>query len=99
MKINAHSHLLPEPNQIPDFLKKKKLFSIDLDKKFMRQGGWSRPITHPSFFIEDKLIWMNKHKIDHAVIITLSQLYCNGWKKQDALDTIRFQNNFNASIK
>jgi len=91
--------LLPEPNQIPDFLKKKKLFSIDFDKKFMRQGSWSRPITHPSFFIEDKLIWMNKHGIDHAVIITLSQLYCNGWGKQDALDTIRFQNNFNASIQ
>lgn len=99
MKINAHSHLLPEPNVIPDFLKKKKLFSIDSDKKFMRQGSWVRPITHPSFFIENKLIWMEKHSIDHAVVITLSQLYCNGWRKQDALDTLRFQNNFNASIQ
>ena len=53
MKINAHSHLLPEPSQIPEFLKKNKLFSIDPDKKFMRQGDWSRPITHPSFFINE----------------------------------------------
>ncbi len=99
MKINAHSHLLPEPNQIPVFLKKKKLFSIDSDKKFMRQGNWSRPITHASFFVDEKLIWMEKYNIDHAVVLSLSQLYCNGWKKQDALDTIRFQNDFNASIQ
>ncbi len=99
MKINAHSHLLPEPNQIPSFLKKKNLFSIDSDKKFMRQASWSRPITHPSFFVDEKLKWMNKNKIDHAVILTLSQLYCNGWKKKDALDTIRFQNDFNYSIQ
>ena len=36
---------------------------------------------------------MNKNKIDHAMV-TLSQLYCNGWKKTDAIDTIRFQNDF-----
>ena len=57
MKINAHSHLLPEPSQIPSFLKKKKLFSIDSNKQFMRQGDWSRPITDPSFFLDEKLIW------------------------------------------
>lgn len=91
--------MLPEPNQIPEFLKKKKLFYIDSDKKFMRQGDWSRPITHPSFFIDNKLEWMKTHQIDHAVILTLSQLYCNGWKKQDSLDTIRFQNDFNSSIQ
>lgn len=99
MKINAHSHLLPEPNQIPEFLKKKKLFSIDSDKKFMRQGDWSRPITHPSFFVDNKLEWMSNNHIDHAVVLTLSQLYCNGWKKQDTLDTTRFQNDFNSSIQ
>jgi len=99
MKINAHSHLLPEPNQIPDFLKKKKLFSIDSDKKFMRQGDWSRPITHPSFFIDEKLVWMEKYNINHAVVLSLSQLYCNGWKKNNALDAITFQNDFNASIQ
>ena len=99
MKINAHSHLLPEPNQIPEFLKKKKLFSIDSDKKFMRQGDWSRPITHPSFFINEKLKWMKNHGIDHAVVLCLSQLYCNGWKRKDTLDAIKFQNDFNSSIQ
>ena len=99
MKINAHSHLLPEPNQIPEFLKKKKLFSIDSDKKFMRQGDWSRPITHPSFFINEKLKWMKNHGIDHAVVLCLSQLYCNGWKRKDTFDAIKFQNDFNSSIQ
>ena len=99
MKINAHSHLLPEPNQIPEFLKKKKLFTIDSDKKFMRQGDWSRPITHPSFFINEKLKWMKSHGIDHAVVLCLSQLYCNGWKRKDTFDAIKFQNDFNSSIQ
>ena len=99
MKINAHSHLLPEPSQIPEFLKKKKLFSIDSDKKFMRQGDWCRPITHPSFFINEKLKWMKNHGIDHAVVLCLSQLYCNGWKRKDAFDAIKFQNDFNSSIQ
>jgi len=99
MKINAHSHLLPEPSQIPEFLKKKKLFSIDSDKKFMRQGDWCRPITHPSFFINEKLKWMKNHGIDHAVVLCLSQLYCNGWKRKDTFDAIKFQNDFNSSIQ
>lgn len=36
MKINGHGHILPEPSEIPHFLKDKNLFSIDDDKKFMR---------------------------------------------------------------
>lgn len=51
-RINGHGHLLPEPNQIPAFMRDKKIFWIDEDKKFMRQDGWKRPITDPSFFIE-----------------------------------------------
>ena len=50
MRINGHGHVLPEPNQIPKFMKDKKLFWIDNDKKFMRQGNWSRPITGSSLF-------------------------------------------------
>ena len=50
MRINGHGHILPEPNQIPKFMKDKKLFWIDNDKKFMRQEDWSRPITGSSFF-------------------------------------------------
>lgn len=99
MKINGHGHILPEPNQVPKFMKDKKLFSIDDDKKFMRQGDWSRPITDSSFFFKEKLEWMDKYKIDHAVMLNLSQLYCNGWSRQDAKDAIRWQNDFNAGVQ
>jgi aminocarboxymuconate-semialdehyde decarboxylase len=99
MRINGHGHILPEPFQIPNFMKDKKLFYIDENKKFMRQGEWSRPITAPSFFLKEKLEWMKKHNIDHSVMLCLSQLYCNGWKKKDCEDGIRFQNDFNAFIQ
>lgn len=99
MRINGHGHILPEPSQVPQFMKDKKLFWIDDDKKFMRQGTWSRPITDPSFFLKEKLEWMDKNKIDHGVMLNLSQVYCNGWERQDALDAIRWQNDFNASVQ
>lgn len=99
MRINAHGHILPEPHQIPDFMRKKKLFWIDKDKRFMRQGNWSRPINFSGGFVNEKLEWMNKYSIDHAVMLCLSQLYCNGWKEQDCIDAITFQNDFNASIQ
>lgn len=99
MRINGHGHILPEPSEIPRFMKEKKLFWIDDDKKFMRQGDWSRPITAPSFFLKEKLEWMERHQIDHGVMLCLSQLYCNGWEEQDCMDTIRFQNDYNASIQ
>ncbi len=99
MKINGHGHLLPEPSQIPQFMKDKKLFWIDDDKKFMRQGNWSRPITDPSFFVKEKLEWMDRYEIDHEVLLCLSQLYCNGWEEEDCHDAIRFQNDFNAQVQ
>ena len=99
MRINGHGHILPEPSQVPKFMKDKGLFWIDDDKKFMRQGEWSRPITSPSFFIKEKIEWMSQNNIDHSVMLCLSQLYCNGWEKQDCSDGIRFQNDFNASIQ
>ena len=99
MRINGHGHILPEPSQIPKFMKDKKLFWIDEDKKFMRQGDWSRPISDPSFFIKEKIQWMHQYQIDHSVMLCLSQLYCNGWDEQDCFDAIRFQNDFNASVQ
>lgn len=99
IRINGHGHILPEPKQIPAFMREQKLFSIDDDKKFMRQGDWSRPITDPSFFLDEKLIWMEKNGIDHAVMLNLSQLYCNGWERQEAHDAIRWQNDFNADLQ
>lgn len=99
LKINGHGHILPEPNEIPRFMKDRKLFWIDEDKKFMRQGDWTRPITDPSFFFDDKLEWMEKYHIDHGVMLNLSQVYCNGWSRQEAHDAIRWQNDFNASVQ
>ena len=99
MRINGHGHLLPEPHQVPKFMKDKKLFSIDNDKKFMRQGSWARPITDPSFFLTEKVEWMEKNNIDHGVMLNLSQVYCNGWERQDAKDAIQWQNDFNASVQ
>ncbi len=99
LKINGHGHLLPEPHEIPKFMKDKKLFWIDEDKKFMRQDDWSRPITDPSFFFHEKLEWMDRYDIDHGVMLNLSQIYCNGWDRQDTYDAIRWQNDFNASVQ
>lgn len=42
---------------------------------------------------------MEKYKIDHAVMLNLSQIYCNGWNRQDTYDTIRWQNDFNAHVQ
>lgn len=99
MHINAHSHLLPEPHQIPQFMVDKQIFWIDSDRKFMRQGNWSRPVTDPSFFLAEKLQWMEANHINHCVVLNLSQLYCNGMEQQLTRDVIRFQNDFNASLQ
>jgi len=99
-RINGHSHVLPEPHQIPKFMKDKKLFWIDNDRSFMRQGEqWERPITNASFFLKEKLEWMDDYKIDHAVVLNLSQTYCNGWEQKNTKDVITWQNDFNASVQ
>ncbi len=98
-RINAHGHLLPDPEEIPQFMKDKKYFWVDSDRKYMRQGDWKRPITDASFFLEEKLLWMDKNNIDHEVLITLSQLYCNGLGEQTTGDIIRFQNDFHARVQ
>lgn len=98
-KINAHGHLLPKPEDIPQFMKDQKLFWVDEDRKFMRQGTWKRPVTDPSFFLEEKLEWMAANAIDHEVLITLSQLYCNGLSRDVANDIIRFQNDFHGKVQ
>lgn len=68
LRINGHGHILPEPTEIPEFMKRKRLFWIDEDRKFMRQEDWSRPITDPSFFFDEKLEWMEHYGIDHGVM-------------------------------
>ncbi len=98
-KINGHGHLLPKPEEIPNFMQEKGIFWIDADRKYMRQGDWKRPITDKSFFLEEKMEWMEQNGIDHEVVLNLSQLYANGFDRQKAKDTIRFQNDFNASVQ
>jgi len=58
-----------------------------------------RPITDSSFFLKEKLEWMEANKLDHAVVLNLSQLYGNGLSKQDVSDVLRFQNDFNAETQ
>ena len=69
LRINGHSHLLPYPEEIPQFMKDKEIFWVDDERKYMLQQGWSRPVTHSSFFLDEKLDWMEKNKIDHAVFL------------------------------
>lgn len=99
MIINAHSHLLPYPHEIPQFMKDNEIFWIDDDRNFMRQKNWSRPINGYGFFLDQKLEWMKRFNIDKAVILNLSQLYCNGFEKNITKDVIRFQNDYNAMIE
>ncbi len=99
MRINGHGHLLPYPSQIPKFMKDKGFFWVEDDMSCMCQGNWRRPVTDASFFLNEKIAWMDKNHIDKEVVLNLSQLYCNGYKREDARDVIRFQNEFNASLQ
>lgn len=99
MRINGHSHLLPNPEQIPSFMKEKEIFWIDEDRKHMLQKGWKRPVTDSSFFLDDKLEWMDRNNIDHAVVLNLSQLYGNGLRLEEMKRVLRFQNDFNGDIQ
>lgn len=99
LRINGHSHLLPYPEEIPKFMKEKGIFWVDPERKFMLQKNWKRPVTDSSFFLNEKLEWMERYKIDHAVVLNLSQLYGNGLRVEEMKQALRFQNDFNARIQ
>jgi aminocarboxymuconate-semialdehyde decarboxylase len=99
IRINGHSHLLPYPEQIPDFMREKEIFWVDKDRKFMLQKGWKRPVTDSSFFLNEKLDWMSRNNIDHAVVLNLSQLYGNALTYDLMKEALRFQNDFNAEVQ
>lgn len=99
MRINGHSHLLPYPEQIPSFMKEKEIFWIDDDRRYMLQKNWKRPVTDSSFFLNEKLAWMECNRIDHAVVLNLSQLYGNGLRFEEMKQVLRWQNDFNAGIQ
>lgn len=90
---------MPYPEEIPSFMREKKVFWIDDERKYMCQGEWRRPITDPSFFLHEKLEWMDRNEIDLEVVLNLSQLYCNGMERDLARDVIRFQNDYNAGVQ
>lgn len=98
-RINAHGHLLPYPEEIPTFMKDKQYFWIDEDRTYMRQGSWKRPITAKSFFLDEKLAWMEEQHIDHMVVITLSQLYGNGMPKSAVYDMHQWYNEYQALLQ
>ncbi|MEM6877829.1 MAG: amidohydrolase family protein [Bacteroidota bacterium] len=99
MRINGHSHLLPYPEDIPSFMKEKEIFWVDPERKFMLQKGWKRPVTDSSFFLQEKLAWMERNDIDHAVVLNLSQLYGNGLRHDEMKRVLRWQNDFNAKVQ
>ena len=99
LRINGHSHLLPYPEEIPQFMKDNGIFWVDKDRNFMLQKNWKRPVTDSSFFLNEKLEWMEKFKIDHAVVLNLSQLYGNGLRLEEMKKALRFQNDFNAKVQ
>lgn len=99
LKINGHSHLLPYPEDIPSFMREKEIFWVDDERKYMLQKNWKRPVTDSSFFLNEKLEWMDKFNIDHAVILNLSQLYGNGLRVEEMRQALRFQNDFNAKVE
>jgi len=99
LRINGHSHLLPYPEQIPEFMKEKEIFWVDDERKYMLQKGWKRPVTDSSFFLDEKLEWMERNRLDHAVVLNLSQLYGNGLRLEQMKKALRFQNDFNAKVQ
>lgn len=98
-RINAHGHVLPYPHEFPNFMNEKKILWISDDNQFMLQDNWQRPVTHPSFFLNEKMEWMDANKIDHEVVITLSQLYGNGMEAGLYYDVMRFQNDYQAQLQ
>ena len=99
MRINGHSHLLPYPEEIPASMKDMQIFWVDEERKYMLQKGWKRPVTDSSFFLNEKLEWMSRNNIDHAVVLNLSQLYGNGLRAKEMKLALRFQNDFNARVQ
>lgn len=80
-------------------MKDKEIFWVDSDKKYMLQKKWKRPVTDSSFFLNEKLDWMERNQIDHAVVLNLSQLYGNGLPVEEMKQALRFQNDFNAKLQ
>ncbi len=106
--IDGHGHILPNPDQIPKSIKERGYFDIpELNNKLhMMQAflnpekPWTRPVSHPTFFIKPRLEWMEQHNIACTIMITLSQLYCNTVSdNKAAVDIMKFQNDFHLGLQ
>jgi aminocarboxymuconate-semialdehyde decarboxylase len=80
-------------------MKDKEIFWVDNERKYMLQKDWKRPVTDSSFFLDEKIEWMERNKIDHAVVLNLSQLYGNGLRLEEMKHALKFQNDFNAKVQ
>ena len=98
LRINGHSHLLPYPEEIPQFMKDREIFGLMMNENtcFKKDGVDLLLIL---VFLDEKLEWMEKNRIDHAVVLNLSQLYGNGLRLEMMKKALRFQNDFNAKIQ
>ena len=59
-------------------MREKKIFWIDNDRKYMRQGDWKRPVTDPSFFIDEKLktLYIVFTQFAFELVLVLKTLRC-----------------------
>ena len=102
--IDGHQHAVPTKEEIPESIRRNKYFDIEdrSGKLFMTQGfiNWSRPVSNEIFFVNQaRFDLMEKTKMAHAIILVLSQLYCNGISKADTYEIISFQNDYNLSLE
>lgn len=101
---NGHGHILPNPDQIPESIRRAGYFDITgpEGKQFMEQSfiKWRRPISHETFFLKPYLEWADDESIRHTVLLNLSQMYCNDIPNDDAaLDIMHFQNDFHEELQ
>lgn len=102
--IDGHQHAVPMKVEIPMSIRNAQLFDIEgpPGQQFMTQKfiNWSRPISHPTFFINnERLEMMEAFNIEHAIILTLSQMYCNGFDEIRTYELMSFQNDFNCTLQ
>lgn len=102
--IDGHQHAVPMKEEIPKSIRDAGLFDIEgpPGKQFMTQKfiNWSRPVSHNTFFVnKERMETMDAFNMQHAFILTLSQLYCNGLDRDSTYELISFQNDFNRSLQ
>lgn len=105
VKIDWHGHILPYPEEIPDFVSNHNIFDVRREKnekiRYMYNNGIKmRPITEEWSFPNERRERMNKNDIAHTVVFPLSQLYLNTTKdKWLVMDVLDWQNQYNRDLQ